>query len=139
MKVFKSNIRDKSKPVDISHLIIDEDDCFGNEWENTSKICAKCSEYETCMVLFLSKNNHRVDDIRKKSKNFFDELDWDNVPWTEIFEQIVLNPGEISLQDLRFTVKKLSKCIDDFTLNSKVQNWLIENNIKVKKGCLYSY
>lgn len=139
MKVFKTNTRDKSVPADISHLTVDSDDCFGNEWESTNKICTKCSEYEVCMVLSMSKNKEREKEIKKQSKHFFDELDWSNVPWGDIYEQVMMTPGEITLVDLRNTVKELSKCIDNSTVNFKVQNFLIENKIKVEKGCLYLY
>jgi len=139
MRIAKTTNRDKSIPVNIESLITDKDDCFGNEWELSHKSCLSCSEYETCMVLYLENNNTNLAAIKKDHKHFFDELDWKAIPWDDIYEEILLSPGEISIEDFRSTVKTLSKCIDDETVNMKIQNWLIENEIKITKGCLYSY
>ena len=125
------------KPIDLSLLNIDESDCFGKAWKSTDKACTKCSEYGTCMVITKSKNSSKVKEIRDTTKGFFDELDWKLVPWSDIMEQIIINEGQIKLSDLRNTVKTLSKCVDQATVNYKVSNWLIENSIKVKEGCLY--
>jgi len=137
-RVAKTEIMDKSKPIDLS-TIQTADDCYGKLWKSTDKVCVKCTFYDTCMVITKTKNNSKAEVIKKQTKGFFDELDWTLVPWSDIVENVILYDGHVTLKELRETVKILSKCIDDKTVNYKVQNFLIENNIKVKEGCLYSY
>lgn len=137
-RVPKTETMNKSKPVDITSIQT-SDDCFGNLWKSTDKSCVKCSMYDICMVITKSKNDAKAKDIRDQTGGFLDELDWTLVPWSDIVENIIMNDGKITLKDLRDTVKVLSKCVDQKTVNYKVQNFLIENNIKVTEGCLYSF
>lgn len=133
MKKSKSNTL--NRPVDISTIKTSNDDCFGS-WENTHKECVSCTYYEVCMVATLKVSPERKNTV-KKSNHFFDELDWKAVPWNDILEQVKQNPGTIEVSDLRSTVKQLAKVIDDTTVIHKVNNWLFDNKIKTKNGCLY--
>lgn len=129
---------DLSKPINVEQFSSNPDDCFGNEWHQTAKPCTRCSLYGLCMTVLLSKgNSKKAAQIKKPNKHFLDELDWQAVPWEQIKNEIKKTPGELTLNDLRATVKHLAKVIDDTTVHLKVNNWLINNNIKVTEGCLY--
>lgn len=122
---------------DITALTTIEGDCYTKEWESTNKTCVKCGNYEECMVGFLSNNFKKADKLKGTANAFFDELDWTLVPWEDIFEQILLNPGVITLKDLLDTAKTLSKCIDDKTVKLKVQGWLMSMDVIITDGKLY--
>lgn len=130
MKRSKSNIYDHY-PIEITSITTIEGDCFGVEWEATHKECLSCSDYDICLIATKSKTDNKPDDV------YFDLLDWDLVPWSDIINEIIDNPGELSVVNLRALVKEFSKCMDDTTVMYKVQNWILENGIKIESGCLY--
>lgn len=132
MRKSKNDIIDLSKPINLSQLSNVADDCFGKEWNNIDPACVKCSAYETCMVLCKSTKFAKA-----KKKTYFDQLNWDAVPWSDILSNIKQNPGQTTMNEIREVVKHYSKCIDDVTVNMKVQNWLIENNCKIQDSCVY--
>ncbi len=133
----KTNPKNKAIPTEFKTLTTSEDDCFGKEWESTDKNCVRCSEYETCMVIFHSQNFERAEEIKAPNSAFLDELDFQAVPWEDIYEQILLNPGEISYEGLLQAVEKYSKCQDKKTIIYKCKNWIISKQIKIKDSCLY--
>ena len=128
MRKQKTDVLNNRKPIHLSELVINEGDCFGNEYSTTNVTCIKCTYYDVCGIVMHSKRNPKVNEIRKLSGNFFDELDWDAVPWDDLLKVIL--EGEVTLEELREAVKESSKVVDTYTLNIKVQNWMITNNLK---------
>lgn len=137
-KVAKTEVLDLSKPILISSLIIEPEDCLGNEWSLNDKNCLSCSFYDICMVIYLNKGNkEKIVNVKGNNKYFLDEIDWDNVEWDVLKRTIKDNPGEVILDDLVDVVKKQAKVIDGNTVIMRLNSWFISNSIKIKDGCLY--
>lgn len=137
MRVKKKGKVDRSTPVNIKALQVSDDDCFGKEWEATNKMCVECSMYDECMVYQLSKGNQKtINKVKELSGNFFDEINWDLVPFDDITKMIEKHPNQLTIQNLREVVKDKSKCIDDKTVAIKVNNYLISEGIVITEGKL---
>jgi hypothetical protein len=134
MKTSKTQKVNRSKPKDLTSLTLDPDDCFGKEWEISAPECVRCSQYEECMVLVNDLTKEEEKSVRR-GKHFLDEMQWESVPWDDLEE--LIKAQKTSLQDLRDVVGELAKCTDQYTIYLKVQNWLVEKNIKVEDGWLY--
>ena len=135
----KEGTANSGPPINLTELIVDNDDCFGNEWQLTNPDCLKCTSYDLCMVVFSTKGNKAKTDKLKARHggHFLDELNWDLVPWNDVLRLIQENPKKMSLNELRQFVKKKSNSADDYTVTCKVQDWLIQESIKIEEGWLY--
>ena len=138
-RISKEGTSNSGPPLKLADLVVSSDDCFGKMWQLTNPSCLKCSSYDLCMVVFMEQTTKgKSNKLKNKvGGNFLDELNWDLVPWSDIKRLIQENPKKITLNEVRNLVRKKSKANDEYTVICRVQDWLIQESIKIESGCLF--
>lgn len=105
------------------------DDCFGIEYDATSKVCAVCADNEVCATLLLAKNT-------RKGETFLDSVDIDALTDEWLTATIKELAGE-PLTSLFEEAAKHSRCPDEIAVKNRILAFKkITPEFKVKGGTI---
>ena len=66
---------DITKPITLKDIPIDENDCFGFEWEPLNVDCSMCASHTLCGIVFAQNQLKKNKEIELKQGNFLDQVD----------------------------------------------------------------
>jgi hypothetical protein len=99
-------------------------DCFGNEWDITTRDCAVCAVHEVCGIVSRDQIRAKVNDATNDAK-FLDETDFSLVKLEDVVEWA--KEGDKTATDLIAYTTEVSKCPDEATVVYWLKQFLVEN------------
>jgi hypothetical protein len=131
---------DLTKPVDKSKLSNQTSvQCFGKEWDMTSKECPLCAMNDICGVLYQDVIGKATEEMEKKHGGFLDVANFDLINKDELTEWIRANSGEIKTKDLLAEVERISHVTDEVALVLWVKGFLKSTQgIYTKEGVVWA-
>lgn len=131
---------DFSKPLQFKET--PSNDCFGREWDPTSRDCGVCADMDVCGVYFAEKLKKQTEAINKqaeeKEEYFLDQTDFSLIN-EEALRKIVITRAKskegIEVEELFDAVKTKSKCSDDVAVVEWIKRFLKkDSNLYTRNG-----
>lgn len=136
-RINKTYRLDLTKPINTDDMATGEYDCFGKEWDMSSKECPLCADRDICGILFKDKVDKKTKDIERKGKaKFLDNADFDSLTDKSITDFI--DSGVTTSKELiEFGIRK-TNCDDVVAVKNKVKEFVKKSNkISIKKGTVW--
>lgn len=126
---------DLTKPVNLEDFPIDENDCFGGEWDMMQKECQLCADNEICGILFGNRVvKPRIKEFEEKQgQPFLDLMDFSLIDTEQIKDGL---DGMTVAAFFEF-VKKMAKASDDVAVKEWVKRFLVENGYGIENSVIY--
>jgi len=128
---------DLTKPVDKTDFFMKDGDCFGKEWDMSSKECPTCADRDICAILFKDKVDKKTKEIEHKQGSYFlDRANLAALTDTVLFDFIEC--GKTNVQDfISFGVEK-SKCSDVTAVKNNLKAFIRRHGkVYVKNGVIW--
>lgn len=112
----------------------DEGDCFTKDWNPSTTACSTCADNEICSILMRKRGKKKAKKIEAESGvKFLDESDFKGVNEKNL-KKTVVDYGDVTLDELHDTVKKLSKCDDMEAVRLWTGRFMDRNGLSEKEG-----
>ncbi len=134
---------DLFKPITLDMVKITEEDCFGQEWEPSTKECSECSDCEVCGVVFqkvVKKPKQEV--LEKKQGPYLDEVRFLTTEEKEKVVQIIHDTHDAqqptTTEEMFEYFKKKMKTKDDQLVLMELKKFIKETpDVYTKGGFFY--
>lgn len=111
-------------PLNMSKIDIKDSDCFGKEWDISSKECPQCADKDICSILFRHELEKNAEQIKSELglNHFLDETDFKNLTHSKLKDFIV--SGKTTVAELKDFVAKEAKTDDDVAVVNYIKNFI---------------
>ncbi len=128
---------DFTKPVNKENFIMADTDCFGKEWDMSSKECPQCADRDICGLIYKDVVDSKAKQIEQDlGSKFLDEADFDNMTTEKLLDFI--QSGVTTTSDLIEEGMRLSNCSDVVAVKTRLTDWIRnEDNIRTRGGIVW--
>lgn len=125
---------DVTKPLDIEKFeadyFIEEDDCFGKEWDMSTPECAMCHDNEVCGILTAARLKKKVAQIEKKT-TFLDKTYFSDKLEQQL-DTALKGQGKLPLQDVYDVIHEKARTVDKVAVREWVKRFASNNNYLIQ-------
>lgn len=131
---------DLSVPIKKGELLgkVPEDvECFGKEWDMTSKECPVCSMSDICGIFYQDVLAKRVTNVEKEKGPFLDQVSFDLIDKKSLYDWCKENDGKLAVEEFVLKVKELSKSMDEVAIFEWIKTYKAEHGLKFRGGIVW--
>jgi hypothetical protein len=115
------------KPVNLALIEVSETDCFGKEYDNTTKECCMCADNILCATYALKVVQPKKAKIIQPDTPYLSDVDMEYLTDSILESFLLRHSGVGTITQLYAWCKKKTNCPDDEAIKQRLKRFKADN------------